>query len=39
MFNKGLFEAVMGGRKSKLQVLKSLAAGDPYCEVVWKLMD
>ena len=34
----GLFEAAMEG-KVNLKILKTLAAGDPYCEVMWTPVD
>ena len=37
--DRGMFKAAMGGRKSNLSILKSLAAGDPCCEVVWTSED
>ena len=36
--DKGMFETAIGA-KLNLKILKTLAAGDPYCEVLWTLSD
>ena len=36
--DKGMFETAIGA-KLNLKILKTLAADDPYCEVLWTLSD